>query len=190
MLVFSGWGWDRKTQSPHCAHFQSAFLCDLICFSIFMNQPSPPLPETPLSSSVFASELLFQWVGSEEKGECFPFSFLISCLRHCLLRSRAGVMGPTNPQTKGLGSWKKSKTKIYRQSNILICLSVHSQSKALQVQIFRQKESQGITALLHSDRDIIIQIKCCVNSSYTCQGKLWKVILLRVSRILLRGPLM
>lgn len=66
---------ETEKQSLHCSHFQSAFLCDLICFSIFMNQLSPPLPETPLSSSAFASELLFQWVGSEEKGECFPFPF-------------------------------------------------------------------------------------------------------------------
>lgn len=108
-----------------------------------MNQPSPPLPETPLSSSASASELLFQWVGTEGKGECFPFSVLISCRRRCLVRSRAGVKGPTNPQTKGFGSLKKIYKKIQRPSNNLICFSTHWQSSALQLQIFRLKESRG-----------------------------------------------
>lgn len=66
-----------------------------------MNQAAPPLPATPLSSGSLASQLLFQWVGTEEKGVFF-LSFLISCRRRCLVRSRAGVKGLTNPQTKGL----------------------------------------------------------------------------------------
>lgn len=62
-----------------------AFLCDLICFSIFLNQPSSPLPETPRFQQRVRIGAVIPVGGDGGKRGVFSLSVLISCRRCCLV---------------------------------------------------------------------------------------------------------
>lgn len=87
-------------------------LCSLpICFSLWSHLffylyestfPSSPR-DSPFQQCVSVRAIIPVGGFRGKKGSV-SLSFLISCLRHYLVRSRAGVKGPTNPQSKGLSS--------------------------------------------------------------------------------------
>lgn len=85
-----------------------------ICFSLwshlFLYLYESTFPSSPRDSpfqQCVRVRAIIPVGGFRGKRGVFSLSFLISCLRHWLMHSRAGVKGPANSQTKGLGSRKK-----------------------------------------------------------------------------------